>query len=162
MSVKRTTHCKYMHPLSGDNLYVSPSGKRLCKACRKAYKAAHRLAQGLPPRIPVDPTRCRKGHPFDAENTVIKKSGQRKCRTCMTATAKAYNAKRNYDGDNAKRRKPGGLADRHHAAGVAAERAATVAWLRKNAKLNPHMPEAQALVILFSNAIEDGEHKGAL
>ena len=162
MGVKRTTHCKYMHPLSGDNLYISPSGKRLCKACRKAYKAAHRLAQGLPPRIPVDPTRCRKGHPFDAENTVIKKSGQRKCRTCMTATAKAYNAKRNYDGDNAKRRKPGGLADRHHAAGAAAERAAIVAWLRKSAKLNPQRPEAQALVILFSNAIEDGEHQGAL
>ncbi len=40
------------------------------------------------------------------------------------------------------------------------ERAATVAWLRKNAKLNPHMPEAQALVILFSNAIEDGKHHG--
>ncbi len=41
------------------------------------------------------------------------------------------------------------------------ERAAIVAWLRKNAKLNPHMPEAQALVILFSNAIEDGAHHGA-
>ena len=40
------------------------------------------------------------------------------------------------------------------------ERAAIVAWLRKNAKLNPHRPEAKALVILFSNAIEDGEHHG--
>jgi hypothetical protein len=39
------------------------------------------------------------------------------------------------------------------------ERAAIVAWLRKSAKLNPHRPEAQALVILFSNAIEDGEHQ---
>jgi hypothetical protein len=80
--------------------------------------------------VPLDPTRCRKGHPFDAENTVIKKSGQRKCRTCMKATAKTYNAKRNYDGDNAKRRKPGGLADRHHTAGAEQERAAIVAWLR--------------------------------
>jgi hypothetical protein len=44
--------------------------------------------------------------------------------------------------------------------GAEQERAATVAWLRKNAKLNPHMPEAQALVILFSNAIEDGKHHG--
>ena len=43
---------------------------------------------------------------------------------------------------------------------AAEERAAIVAWLRKNAKLNPHMPEAQALVILFSNAIEDGKHHG--
>jgi hypothetical protein len=39
------------------------------------------------------------------------------------------------------------------------ERDRIVAWLRKNAKLNPHMPEAQALVILFSKAIEDGAHQ---
>jgi hypothetical protein len=38
------------------------------------------------------------------------------------------------------------------------ERAKIVAWLRKNAKLNPHMPEAKALVLLFSEAIKDGVH----
>ena len=38
------------------------------------------------------------------------------------------------------------------------ERARIVEWLQRNAKLNPHMPEAQALVILFSKAIEDGIH----
>jgi len=27
------THCKYGHPLSGDNLYVSPKGIRNCRAC---------------------------------------------------------------------------------------------------------------------------------
>jgi hypothetical protein len=43
--------------------------------------------------------------------------------------------------------------------GAIEERARIVAWLRKNAKLNPQRPEAQALVILFSNAIEDGEHQ---
>jgi hypothetical protein len=127
MSVKRTTHCKYMHPLSGGNLYVSPSGKRFCKACKRAYKAAYRLKKG---HVPRDLTRCKRGHPFDAENTVIKKSGQRKCRTCMTAYDKAYRVKRGYEEANAKRRKPGGLADRHHTAGAEAERAAIVAWLR--------------------------------
>lgn len=31
------THCtRGGHPLSGDNLYVCPRGKRECKACRKA------------------------------------------------------------------------------------------------------------------------------
>jgi hypothetical protein len=40
------------------------------------------------------------------------------------------------------------------------ERTAIVAWLRKNAKINPHMPEAQAMMLLFSNAIEDGKHHG--
>ena len=158
MGVKRT-HCKRMHPLRGDNVYVSPSGNRTCKACLRAGRAAWRLKQG---HVPRDLTRCRKGHPFDAENTVIKKSGQRRCRTCMAAYDKAYRATRDYGKEYEKRRKPGGLADKHHNAGVLAERAAIVAWLRKNAKLNPHRPEAQALVILFSNAIEDGEHQGAL
>jgi hypothetical protein len=27
------THCKYGHPLSGDNLYVRPSGKSQCRQC---------------------------------------------------------------------------------------------------------------------------------
>lgn len=40
------------------------------------------------------------------------------------------------------------------------ERAAVVAWLRKNAELNPHLPDARALVLHFANAIEDGIHHG--
>ena len=27
------THCKHGHPLSGDNLYVTPSGRRSCRQC---------------------------------------------------------------------------------------------------------------------------------
>ena len=127
MRVRRTTHCKYMHPLSGDNLHVSPSGKRTCKACRRAYKAAYRVKKGC---IPRDPTRCRKGHPFDAENTVIKKSGQRRCRICLEAAALLYNFNRDYTQQNEKRRKEGGLADKHHNAGVLAERATILAFLR--------------------------------
>jgi hypothetical protein len=42
--------------------------------------------------------------------------------------------------------------------GAIEERKHIVAWLRKNAKLNPHMPEAKALVLLFSKAIKDGVH----
>lgn len=29
------THCKRDHPLSGDNLYVTPKGERQCRICRK-------------------------------------------------------------------------------------------------------------------------------
>lgn len=43
---------------------------------------------------------------------------------------------------------------------VRRERAAIVAWLRKNAELNPHLPDARALVLHFANAIEDGIHHG--
>jgi len=156
MGVKRT-HCKRMHPLRGDNLYVSPSGVRACKACRKAGKAAYRLKKG---HVPVDPTRCRRGHPFDAENTVIKKSGQRKCRTCMTATAKAYNAKKDHEKANDKRRKPGGLADRHRTAGAAAERAKIVAWLLMLKDLYNSRARQDSYVALedIAHNIERGEH----
>lgn len=39
------------------------------------------------------------------------------------------------------------------------ECALIVAWLRKNAELNPHLPDARALVLHFANAIEDGIHR---
>ena len=38
----RKTHCKRGHPLSGDNLYVKPTGYRQCMECRRA---AHRLGR---------------------------------------------------------------------------------------------------------------------
>ncbi|MFL5063439.1 MAG: HNH endonuclease signature motif containing protein [Xanthobacteraceae bacterium] len=33
--------CGQGHPLSGENLYVAPGGKRVCKACRRATKARY-------------------------------------------------------------------------------------------------------------------------
>ena len=39
------THCDKGHPLSGDNLYISPStGARSCKICMAEYRAAYRKA----------------------------------------------------------------------------------------------------------------------
>jgi hypothetical protein len=29
------THCRHGHPLSGDNLYICPRGRRECKTCRR-------------------------------------------------------------------------------------------------------------------------------
>jgi hypothetical protein len=38
----KKTHCKRgNHPLSGENLYVSPDGKRTCKTCRREGGSAH-------------------------------------------------------------------------------------------------------------------------
>lgn len=34
------THCVHGHPLSGDNLYPTASGRRRCRACALAYAAA--------------------------------------------------------------------------------------------------------------------------
>ena len=32
----KKTHCPRAHPLKGDNLYVSPNGKRRCKECQRS------------------------------------------------------------------------------------------------------------------------------
>ncbi len=34
------THCPKDHPLSGDNLYITPKGKRNCKSCRSSSHKA--------------------------------------------------------------------------------------------------------------------------
>jgi hypothetical protein len=36
----RKTHCPQGHPLSGDNLYVSPAGWRQCRICRRQHAKA--------------------------------------------------------------------------------------------------------------------------
>lgn len=36
------THCKYGHPLSGDNLYVTPQGRRGCRTCIQRREKARR------------------------------------------------------------------------------------------------------------------------
>ena len=36
------THCKYGHPLSGENLYLARNGTRKCKACARSRKREFR------------------------------------------------------------------------------------------------------------------------
>lgn len=38
----RKTHCDNGNPLTGENLYVGPDGKRYCRACKLAHNRAHR------------------------------------------------------------------------------------------------------------------------
>jgi len=40
------THCRNSHSYSGDNLYVTPDGKRVCKVCRLAAKRKYRDGGG--------------------------------------------------------------------------------------------------------------------
>jgi hypothetical protein len=40
--IKRNAYCKYGHPMSGENLHISPSGKRTCRACRAAARRRYR------------------------------------------------------------------------------------------------------------------------
>ena len=39
---QRKSNCKRGHPLSGENLYVSPQGSRQCKSCMRTQHAAYR------------------------------------------------------------------------------------------------------------------------
>lgn len=61
--------CALGHPMSGENLYVSPKGWRKCRTCMGQWPAP----PGRPPR-PL----CHRGHPL-----VRRMSGQTACPTCM-------------------------------------------------------------------------------
>ena len=41
----RKTHCHAGHPLNGANLYVEPSGKRVCRSCRRLRSRSYRQRQ---------------------------------------------------------------------------------------------------------------------
>lgn len=43
----RKTHCPRGHDLSGDNLYITPSGRRACRECRRAQLRASRHRRGI-------------------------------------------------------------------------------------------------------------------
>jgi HNH endonuclease len=47
---KLKTHCPAGHPLSGENLYVSPRGGRNCRTCARESDTAYRRRSGVPPR----------------------------------------------------------------------------------------------------------------
>lgn len=40
------THCRAGHPYGGENLYVTPEGKRACKECNRAAKRKYRAGGG--------------------------------------------------------------------------------------------------------------------
>jgi hypothetical protein len=43
---KDKTHCVEGHPLSGENLYLSRSGRRACRECRAERRAKDRTQGG--------------------------------------------------------------------------------------------------------------------
>lgn len=45
--IKRSiTHCRRGHPYGGENLYVTPEGKRSCKECNRIAKRKYRAGGG--------------------------------------------------------------------------------------------------------------------
>ena len=43
---KSLSHCKQGHPYSGENLYVTPDGRRICKECNREAKREYRSRGG--------------------------------------------------------------------------------------------------------------------
>lgn len=43
---KSITHCRQGHLYGGENLYVTPDGRRVCKECRKESKRKYRAGGG--------------------------------------------------------------------------------------------------------------------
>jgi hypothetical protein len=60
---RRQTHCHQGHPLSGDNLYVAPSGARFCRACAR-HRARQRRAAEREARQPTSRQRVRSEPPI--------------------------------------------------------------------------------------------------
>lgn len=76
----RTACARGNHPLSGDNLYITPSGSRSCRACRYEDQRAAALAAGAVPM--QNRTHCPQGHEYSGDNLVVSAKGWRSCREC--------------------------------------------------------------------------------
>ena len=89
--------CIRGHSLSGDNLYVQPDGKRMCRECKRARKRAQndaiKAANVAAGRIVnAEKTHCLNGHSLSGDNLHICTNGKRHCRQCGRdrAMAKYY------------------------------------------------------------------------
>lgn len=114
------THCVRGHPLSGDNLYLAPSGRRQCKTCQLAkcrldmgwpaelaytlpkQKLCRKLpGTGIGTGTPIKrgptnrvKTHCKRGHELAGDNLYVKPNGERQCRTCRRAVVCRIQAER--------------------------------------------------------------------
>ena len=118
---------------------------------------------------------CPQGHEYTPENTGRDNRGTRFCRECTRIRARAYKKahpevvakhaklyapaaiERAKPKNRAKSRARGLYASTQFADGVAAERAAIVAWLRRD--IGPWLrDEREEYAVEFAAAIEAGEH----
>jgi hypothetical protein len=89
-------HCSRGHELTGDNVFVTAEGYRLCRTCRTLDNARRwRLyVESRPaPRGSKFATHCPQGHPKTPENIYTAPSGYRQCRICRAAQLETQRAK---------------------------------------------------------------------
>lgn len=97
--LKKKTHCKNGHLLSGSNLlpYYLKHGKRACRVCvnirnRKRYvKSTNIIKFGGSPLSNKIKTHCLRGHLLDENNLVKSKTrNNRQCKICQCIRSKEY------------------------------------------------------------------------
>jgi hypothetical protein len=90
------SHCyKGGHVLTQENTYISPNGRRFCRACRDAANeryAARQRAKREAVAV-AQRTHCKHGHRWIPENIYVDRSGRERCRPCMRDMEHRYKAK---------------------------------------------------------------------
>jgi hypothetical protein len=77
--------CPQGHPYDGDNLYVDPRGRRICRACNtERQRAFHAKRLAVAAQPPPD-ARCKYGHPYDVD-----KQGRWYCKECGRKRAREF------------------------------------------------------------------------
>lgn len=82
------THCANGHEFTEGSTYLDPSGRAVCKQCRRDSQRRYK-GRG-PVEGPVGPhnrdkTHCKKGHPYDKVG-FVNSDGFRWCRVCRRAS----------------------------------------------------------------------------
>lgn len=85
-------YCKRGHEQVGDNLYVSPTGRRACYACIKDGNRRRNPPTGERPG-PKIRTRCKHGHELSGDNLYVAPSGTRHCCACRKDSLAKHKAK---------------------------------------------------------------------
>lgn len=95
-----TTTCPKGHPYDADNTFVTRSGSRACRTCKRSHgrrrgarKSADRGLVKLPGKQRAVRPACIRGHLFDAANTHHNAEGHRICRACCRENARRYAAR---------------------------------------------------------------------
>ncbi len=89
------THCKAGHEYTAATTYVTKTGDRHCKVCRKERMRARRASDvgvGRGGRN-SEKTACPQGHPYDEQNTIIR-DGKRACRACAATNSRVQMLKK--------------------------------------------------------------------
>ena len=94
------THCPQGHPLSGDNLYVRPDGRRGCKTCQAEHGRRYwaKKKKNTSPASTLK-THCKHGHPFSGDNLHVAPNGRRVCKACSLERARRHRAKQRKGAD---------------------------------------------------------------